>query len=815
MAKPTGPENPRLMVEGWIPPKLEREFTVVGKPLNRIDALEKVTGKARYAGDIKFPNLLHAKILRSPHPHARIRAIDTSEAEALAGVHAILTKDNTSGWLTHWYEIPQVAFPETVSYVGHEVAAVAAESIDVATKALDLIQVDYELLPSVFDAEEALKPGAPEVTVSDLASDSFLASRPPKLGNLWGGKPDVHVKGDVDRGFREADFIFEGRYKTPFQCHGTLQTRSCVATLEGDVLTVYESCQGVWSVRNDLSKSLGLPPEKIRVVVNYQGGGFGSKAGAHRSITFAAWLALRTRRPVKLELTRSEEFVSHPRRPSTTIYIKTGVKKDGTLTAIRSKSIINIGSGGLYGPFNHDINQHPVLLYSCPNMHLQQLAVHTNLQFTGPARSPLNVAGVSAFEAHMDEIAEAIGIDPLAFRFKNYTVYADTVRRTPFSAKNLDKAMSQVAQSIGWERRAKRAGMTTTAQQPEGPKRRGIGMAIYVFHGVGLPPFNANASVVLRRGGRPQLLAGVVDIGSGAATVLSMIAAEELGVSLEDVEVVYGDTHPTTYSPATHASRVIPEMGPAVLQAAAMARERLFERVAGHWKVDARSLQSANGWIYSKCDSDADAKARRISFGDACMLLPEGESIVATGSRRPNVGTAPYNLFVRQADVTHATFGATAVEVEVNVETGEIRVLKSATAHEFGRALNPKLCNSQHYGGLVFGIGFALLEEPILDKQTGMTLNTDLHQYRMPTSLDMPEETIPLNIEGDDAYFAYSSKGGGEGINSAVPAAIRNAVYNAIGVPLNEYPMTPERVMEAIKASKKKKEEAVRQLNHA
>lgn len=786
-------ERPKLMVEGSVPPKLRRDFTIIGRSFNRIDALEKVTGKAKYAGDFKSQGTLYAKILRSPYAHARIVSIDTTKAQKLPGVKAILTKDNPQGWLTQWYDVPQPAFPEIVSYVGHEIAAVAAESIDIARKACDLINVVYEPLPAVFDAEEALKPEAPHVTVSDIAARDLLgSSAPSRVGNVWGGKPTMYERGDVERGFKEADFVLERRYKTPFQHHGTLQTRSCVAYWDSDILTLQESCQGVWPTKRNLAKSLEVPVDKIRVLVKFQGGGFGSKAGAHRSITYAAKLSMMTSRPVRLELTRAEEFISHPRRPSTTVYIKTGVKRDGTLTAIMCKAIINIGSGGLYSVFAYDFIQHAMLLYDCPNMHLEQIGVYTNLQYTGPERSPLNVAAASSFEAHMDEVAGSINMDPLEFRRKNYTTYSDPIRKTPFSAKNLDLAMDQVARAIGWHRR-----LPFSLAEGQRRKKRGIGMGIYVFHGVGLPPFEAKARVTIDRNGAIKLYAGVVDIGTGCATTLSMIAAEELGVSLENIDIIYGDTEETPYAPGTHASRIIPEMGPAVLQASSKAREELFQRVAACFKVERSALESSNRWIYLK-----DNPKTRISFAEACRRFVESDTqIIGTGSRAPNVGTAPYNLLSREASVTHATFGATAVEVEVDEETGEISVIRSATAHEFGRALNPKLCNSQHYGGLVFGIGYGLLEEAILDSKTGIMLNTDLHQYRIPTSLDMPEEAIPLNIEGEDEYFAYSSKGGGEGINSAVAAAIRNAVANATGVWFNEYPLTPARVIDGLKSS--------------
>lgn len=783
--------KPQLLVEGWVPPPLGRDFTVVGKPLDRLDAPEKVTGKANYAGDVSLPGMLHAKILRSPYPHAKVRRIDLSRAKEVSGVKAILTKDNTQGWYTYWYKVAQPAFPETVSYVGHEVAAVAAEDIDAARNALKLIEVDYERLPAVFDAEEAVRPGAPQVTVTDLPNPEPSSYGPtePNIGNIYAGRPSVLTRGDIKRGFQEADVILEKVYRTPSQHHGTLQTRTCVADWNGDTLTVYESCQGVWKAKEDLAWSLKLPPEKVIVKVRYQGGGFGSKSGAQRFVHYAARLSMETKRPVRLELTRAEEFVSHPRRPSSVVYLKTGAKRDGTLTAMYGKAIVNIGAGGGYRPFINQLIGPPFLMYKCPNAYFEQWGVHTNLQYTGPTRSPLNVSSCCCVEAHIDEVADAVGMDPLEFRLKNYTPYADQVKMTPFSSKKLDVAMRCVTEAIGWSRRKEHAFLQNNMS-----KRCGIGMASYIFQGVGINPCKANAEVVIKKDGTIELHAAIVEIGAGSMTTLAMIAAEELGVPVEDIRVMYGDSEAGPYAPGTHASRIVPEMGPAVLQAAADARQKMFEVLAEFFKIDASQLRSAEGWIYLGSDS-----SKKVRFKDVCGLIGD-KTIVGRGSRARNPGSG-YPIRGEnpvEGPVNFATFGASAVEVEVDVETGKVRVLRVATAHEFGRALNPKFCDSQHYGGVLMGIGMGLLEEPSTDKKTGIMLNTDLHQYRMPTALDMPLEIIPFNVEGDDGFFAYSAKGGGEGTNSAIPAAIRNAIYNAVGVWMYEYPMTRERILAAL-----------------
>ncbi len=786
--------RPQLLVEGEAPPALDREFTVVGKSLDRIDGSEKADGSAKYAGDIKLPGMLHAKILRSPHPHARIRRIDTSRAEALPGVKAVISMNNCAGWTTYWYATIQPAFPQVVTFVGHEVAAVAADDIDIARKALDLIEVDYETLPAVFDPEEAMQPGAPEVTLTDipnLTDPSTFGPKRPYRGNVFDGKPGITARGDIRKGFEEADLVVEGDYETSFQHHGTIQTRTCVTDWDGEKLIVYESSQGVWLVKQDLATSLGLDPENVDVRVKYQGGGFGSKASAQRFVHYAAKLSMMTRRPVRLELTRTEEFVSHPRRTSLKVHLKTGVKRDGTLTAMQGRSIVNVGAGG--GAANSGLRcmGMAAALYRCPNVSFEQWSVHTNLQFTGPMRSPMRIEAVSCFEAHVDELANAVGMDPLDFRLRNYTPYADQERKTFYSSKQLDKAMKEVAKAIGWYGRKKAAN--------DEVKKRGMGMAIYIGGGVGSGPSKANADVIVRRDGIAELHVGIVDIGTGSATTMTQIAAEELGVQLKDVRTVYGDTGRTRYAPSSHSSRIVPEVGPAVLQAAAEARKKLFEVVAAAMKLDPAHLRSADGWISSKSNPSF-----RLSFREACKMLGDQE-IVGRGSRRPNPTKNRGSELHEPGKMSLATFGAAAVEVEVDTGTGEVRVLRAVMAHEFGKVLNPKLVDSQFYGGLAFGIGFGLLEESVLDKKTGIMLNTDLHQYRMPTIMDIPLETIPIQIEGADPFFAYSAKGGGDYTNTAIPAAIRNAVHDATGVWIRRYPLNRDRVLTAL-AEKRERE---------
>lgn len=780
-------ESPNLLVKGTPPSRLDRELTFVGKSLNRKDALEKVTGRARYAGDMKFPGMLYGRTLHCPHLRARIVSIDVSKAEALPGVKAVLTKENTKGWRTTWYRVPQLALPECITCEGMEVAAVAAEHPSIAQKALELIEVEYEVLTPMFDAEKTL--GSPP---PPLIADEEYPGR-----ELFDRKPFVIKRGDVEEGFRQADVIVEETYTTQVSHHGTIQTRACVASWDGEKLTVWDSTQGVWNAKLALADSLGLEPEKVRVIVNYLGGGFGSKAWSQRITYFAAKLSMVTGRPVRMERTRSEEFVNHSRRYDCKMYLKMGAKRDGTLTAIQQRAVVNAGAAALTDNYYFmQVIWHTSNLHACPNVYLEQVGVFTNKQVTGPTRSPLNMQAIFALESHIDRMAAALDMDPLAFRMKNYTTYqsisADESRditqqvktfdtRVPYSSKILDECMRQATDAIGWERRK------TLKQVPHTRMRRGIGMASYiVMQGVGLPPYRAEAAVAIRHDGTIDLFAGVVDIGGGQKTILAQLAAEELGVNVDDVNVVMGDTEETPFGPSCHASRCTPEMGPAVVQAAAQARQQLFELVEPVLGARAEELRSRSGLVYVKADP-----ANGIPVKTLCDRIDADQPIVGRGSRAPN-----------PKEPMMATFGAQAVELEVDTETGDINIVKIVAAQDFGRAINPKLCVSQVYGGIEFGVGYALMEEGLYDPKTGKLLTNNLHQYRMPTALDYPPAEVFIT-EVEDPYFAYSAKGAGENTNAPTPAAIRNALYDAVGIWFNDLPITPDKVILAIREKKK------------
>ena len=765
------PPKGRLLVHGDAPPALERDLAVVGRSIDRRDALEKVTGQAEYSSDMALPGMLHAKILRSPHAHARIQRIDTTRAAALPGVHAVISCDNTSGWHTYWYMIAQPAFPTEIAYAGQEVAVVAAESVDVALEAVRLIEVDYEALPAALTPHEAMKPSAPLVPILDVER--------PREGNV---QQPVYLRerGDLEQGFADAEVVSESRFRLPTQYHVDIQTRCCVADWDGERLTIHEASQGVWNVKRELAKSLGLAEEQVRVVVKHMGGGFGSKAGAQRVVHYAARLSMLAGRPVRLELTRPEEFLSHPRRYAAEATLRLGARRDGTLTAMDVDVVLDIGSGSLYAG-RYALTLHQISeMYQCDNVRVRIRAVYTNSGPTGPQRGVLDPIATFCTESAIDDLADAVGIDPLALRMKNYAERFQgfgSPATLPYTSKRLDECLAIVAQAIDWPRRHE-----VREQSRGGSRRRGVGLATYCIERGGYAPFSAKADVVVRPDGSVTLHAGVVEIGAGQTTILPMLAAEELGIAPERIHIHHGDTDGTHYAPSSHASRITSEMGPAVLQAAALARQRLFELAAPRLEVSPHDLVAAGDRIFVR-----GAETRGMAFTEASALI-EGDELRTTGSRAPNPD-----------DVIFRGFGANAALVEVDVETGEVRVLRLVSSHDIGRAINPKLVESQQFGGAVMGLGYGLYEEAEFDRKTGVLLNADVHQYRIPTSLETPPIEAQ-NVEGEDAFYPYSAKPVGEASLVGVMPAIRNAVRHALGFGIDELPLTAARVLEAISA---------------
>jgi len=750
-AQYTVQESP--MAPAWEP---GASLSVVGKPIPRVEGDLKVTGRAQFAYDVRLPGQIYAKVLRSPHPHARITRIDTSKAEALNGVRAVLSR------ATHpdvpWFEDTRL-FEETVRFVGEEVAAVAADSEEIAEDALRLIEVEYEVLPFVVDPEAALRPGAPK-----LHDDGNLA-----------GEPTEYERGDVAATLGQADVVIEQTYVTQAALHNCMEPHGCTATWEGDRLTIWDSTQSIFDVRDEVATRLELPKHHVRVIKQFMGGGFGSKQIAWKHTGFAALLSKHSGRPVQLMLDREAENLAAGNRNPTRQHVRLGAKRDGTLVFIECDAIMAVGAFMVGGEAS-DVDGTYQTLYRCPNVRTKQTPVYTN---TGPAvafRAPGYVEGAFALESAMDELARALDMDPLQLRMKNYSEVDQTADKPYSSPQGLRRCYEAVAERFGWH--AARSGSTEPAErQASGRKRRGIGFAGHDWiGGAGHPP--GYAWLKLNNDGTADIVAGTQDIGTGSRTGLLQVAAEELGLPFEKLELHLGDTAFGPYAPVSSGSATQATIGPAIQAAALDAKRQLFEAAAPMLEVAPHDLEMHDGSVYVK-----GQRERQMAVSEVLSQI-DPHMIQGHGSRGPN-----------PEDKTIHTFGAQAVEVEVDVETGEVTILRVVAAHDCGRIVNPLMVDSQVVGAVTQGIGFALTEERLVDMGRGFVVNANLEHYLVPTVLDIPEiVNVHLDLP-DTVANPTGAKGIGESPLVPTAPAIANAVYDAIGVRIRQTPLGRSRVL--------------------
>lgn len=726
------------------------EARLVGKGEPRVDGLERVTGRAVYTFDVQLPGMLYARVLRSPHPHARIKHVDVSRAAALPGVRAVISHDNVPA--TPWIDNRQL-FDPVVRFAGDEVAAVAADNEYVAEDALELIAVEYETLSFVVDGEEALRPGAPQVHPA---------------GNLVGGKPKTYERGDVQRGFAEADVVVEGTFRTQAALHNCLESHGAVAVWEGEQLCLWESTQHVYGVREQVAQFFDLPLDRVRVICRYMGGGFGSKQYSGKWSAIAALLARQADRPVHLMLTRREENLATGYRQPTVQRLKIGSKRDGTLTAIDLVATAPIGA---YGESAKAIGLHAHVMYACPNVRTEVRGVFINM---GPERSfrgPGATEGAFPFESLMDELADRLGIDPIEIRMRNYAKQEPSTGQS-YSAKHLDLCYRKGAELIGWE-----AGRQVS--QTAGSKRRALGMACQTWGGGGGPP--AFAWVKLNQDGTAEVQLGSQDIGTGTRTVFAQIAAEELGIGLDQVVVNMGDSSSGPYAPVSWGSMTVSSVGPAVRQAAADARNQLLQVIAGFLEVPAGQVEVRDGAVHVRGEAQPRARLADI-LGELGPF-----TILGKGARGPN-----------EPGVVVRTFGAQFADVEVDTLTGEVTVLRIVTVHDIGRIVNPLGAGSQAEGATIQGIGYALTEERVVDQRTGIVLNPNLGDYLVPASLDVPEIGHSFVGGPDERANNLGAKGIGEPSLIPTAPAIANAIARATGVRFREIPITRRRILDAI-----------------
>jgi CO/xanthine dehydrogenase Mo-binding subunit len=736
-------------LEAWGP---SDTLQVVGKSIPKRPGFDKVTGRARYAFDVQLPGMLYGAIVRSTEARARVVAINTEQATKIPGVRTILTPAN-------FPRLPSQGRPalaDQVRFVGEEIAAVAADTEQAAREAVRAINVRYEKYPAVIEPEEAMQAYAPPLTPT---------------GNIGGGGPEIYERGSLQQG--EADVVYEQRYATEVQHHNPLEPHGCVASWERQTLVQWDSNQGVHMVKDELSQALGLPINRIWVINEHTGGGFGSKNGLKPYHIIAAVLSKRTGRPVHLFMNREEEFIASHHRAKSRHIIRAGAKRDGTLTSVYHQIIGQAGPDPQYlrlAVAGADCTKH---LYRCPHMKVELYKVLTNTQRPIPCRGPTAAEDLFAFEQFADELAHELEIEPLAFRLQNYAEI-DPVANHPYSSKGLKACYEQGAKAFGWQWRPPRT-------VREGSKYRGIGLGSVVFHGT--PGEQSEAVVIVNNDGTAQVVAGIADIGVGAETVFAQIAAEELGMRIDHVSVSYGDSRTTPYTiNSSYGSRTTTLGGPAVRAAAFEAKRQLLALAARELGVMPDTLRITDEQIVGQGDSPARLPLREIA------RKMGRELIIGVGKRHPKV-----------EEMEVQTFGAHFVEVEVDATSGQVRVLRAVCAHDVGRWINPLLAESQIQGGFIQGMGMALYEERIMDPRVGMMLNHSMHEYLIPTILDTPEQLVALDAHTLDQSNSINVKGLGEPPLVGAGAAIANAVYNAIGVRIRDYPITPNKILTALR----------------
>jgi xanthine dehydrogenase YagR molybdenum-binding subunit len=759
-------EIERQVPAGEAPPLPTNDrLNVIGKPVPRINGRAKVTGAARFTVDIKLAGMLHGRLLRSPHPHARIVSIDTEAAERHPDVHAVHVITDIVG---RAIESGSAAGPvPRALYVGAPIAAVAATTPEGAEAALRRIKIEYEVLPFVVDIEDARKVDAPAVFRSPVIGFGFAGGVPAAAelqqhGNVR-GPTKTGTRGDVKKGFAEADAVVEAEYRTQVQTHCCMETHAVIADWRADGLTVYLSTQFTAGVRNELADAFHLPRNRVRVVVDAMGGGFGSKSSAGNYARAAVSLSRAASAPVRLVLDRHEEQLDSGNRPGTFQRLKIGARKDGGLSAI---SLYTYGTAGT--AVGAGVGNVAQAMYECPNFDIEQYDVFIN---GGPGcamRGPGNTPGAFALEQSIDELAEKLKLDPLVLRDR---IDASPVRR---------EERRRGAERIGWSRHH-------APGADSGPIKRGIGMAQSLW-GANVQT-NASCEVRLLRDGSVEILSSVQDIGTGIGTVLAQVVAEEFGLRPEDITVRIGDTD-FPAGPPSYGSRTTASITPPARNAAYKVKQTLLEIVAPHLGVAADDLVLRDGRIAAKSDP-----TRGMSLREAAAKM-RTDQISAFASRSDDYGG--FRRTMTDAALAQTDLGGVQfAEVAVDTETGIVRVERFVAVQDCGRPMNPLQIESQVQGGVLMGISYALFEDRIIDRHTGHMLNADLEHYKIIGSRETPEIEVLLleNYQGQSSTDAY---GIAEPANIATAPAIANAVYNAIGVRLRQLPMTPAAVLFAL-----------------
>ncbi|HEY2988058.1 MAG TPA: xanthine dehydrogenase family protein molybdopterin-binding subunit [Candidatus Binatia bacterium] len=729
-----------------------KQLRYVGQSIARVDGVEKVTGKAKFTGDLVVPGMLHGKILRSPYPHARIKGIDTSKAEALPGVAAVLTAKDISDTKPYYNGRPVIAI-DKVRYIGEPVAAVAASDLRTADEALALIQIDYEELPAAVGLDAARAQGAP--IVHDDAP-----------GNICGHE---HVeKGSVDQGFAESDEIFEDIFTFPMVYHYALEPHSVIAQFDEEGVSVRSSAQHPFQVRGDVAKIFGLHPAKVRMVIPFLGGGFGSKSYT-KFEPLAVALARKARAPVKICNSVAESMLT-VRRHAARVRLKTGVKRDGTLMAREAEIYLDTGGYADNGPAVAIRAATRVLgPYKIPHIRTDAYAIYTNSGSAGSFRAIGAPQTIFASESQMDMVAAKLGIDPGELRLKNFLKKGEELRpKLRGMDANLASSMKTLLRASEWKRRAKSKG------------RAAMGLACGATN-AGATPVSV-AMVRLQPDGSLAAFAGSTEMGQGVRTVLSQIIAEELSLPVESIHVGGADTKVTPYDSSTGSSRSTTLMGTAIQRAARDLKNQLLKIGAGALRVKPGAVKLIDGAMICGEMRLTFREALQRRFGGA------GGELIGHGDVGPEItGSLPVFWEI----------GMGSAELHLDRETGQISIDRYVSVADVGKAIHPEGCVGQEEGAAMMGIGHTMFEQMVYEG--GQLVNSNLIDYRIPRFSDVPDEFETVLVENEDGPGPHGARGMGEGGLVAVAPAITNALARGYGIRVKDLPLTPERIWRALK----------------
>jgi xanthine dehydrogenase molybdenum-binding subunit len=760
------------------------DFSVVGKRVPDVRAKERVTGTATYTIDMERPGMLVGRVVRSPHARAKILGIDTSKAESLPGVKAVITYKDVppvpfpTPTYSGWYDLRVLAGASDpyVRFVGDEVAAIAAETEEIADAASKLVDVKYEPVPSSLSLDQAMQPGA-----VDVGSPWYPGNVMPPYSPL------VLSRGDTDAGFADADVVFEKKYKVPPQAAASLRPFTCLAEWDGDQLTVYNDSQVIYTRQGELAFLLQIPVANVRVVSQFIGGNFGED-NLYRFIPLAAILARKTGSPVKMVMPQDYSFESAPNKRHAALFtVKLGAKTDGTLTAVQLTAVYDKGAylaGGYSVPY---VGARAIFNgYRVPNVRYEVYAVFTDNPPAGAFRGYGGVQSNFAVQSAMDDLADMLKMDPTDVHLLNcirpddvLEIEGNRVDFTQVGGSAFIEAIQKGMAACDWT--AKRAqNMSNSAGA--GQIRSGIGMALLTY-GFGHIPDKADVIVSINRSGKIEVTMGMADLGGGQPTTMSLLVAEELGASLSDVSILLGDTrYPAAPFQGTFGSRTTFIAGNAAVAAAADAKQKLLTIASAVLNADVGSLYTSNSRVF------VTGSGNSASFGEILSGASGANGVTGSGEYVHTSATSKSGF----------QFGVCFAEVEVNTLTGKITTTKLTMVQDYGRVINPLAAEGQMQGAAMQGLAYGILEDYVVDKTTSQSITRDWLYYRVPTIADVPE-MVTIMLENPDPRGPMGAKGGGESMVICTHSAIRNAIANAIGVRFTSLPISPQSVIDALK----------------